>query len=141
MTSAAALAQPLLPSPLAWRAAAARHGSLFEALDAGARIALVARPSSPAMLLWEARGGGIDARLVPFTGYADSGADIVLAADDVALAAIGAAVDGALFAALRDGIRSGHIVCYVLRRRCHLEERGFDELLDALGYAFMGACR
>ena len=68
-------------------------------------------------------------------------ADIVLAADDESLAAVRAAADGALFAALRAGIRSGHIVCYMLKRRCLLEERGFDELLDALGFAFMGACR
>jgi hypothetical protein len=46
-----------------------------------------------------------------------------------------------LFEVLRAGIRSGHIVCYMLKRRCLLEERGLDELLDALGFAFMGACR
>jgi hypothetical protein len=46
-----------------------------------------------------------------------------------------------LFAVLRAGVRSGHIVCYMLKRRCLLEERGFDELLEALGFAFMGACR
>jgi hypothetical protein len=136
-----AVAEAALPSPQTWRAAAARHGELFDALDPGARVALVARPAAQSMLLWEAAAGGVDARLAPFGGYAASGADIVLAADDEALGAIAAAVDGALFEALRDGIRSGHVVCFVLRRRCQLEERGFDELLDALGYAFMGACR
>lgn len=52
-----------------------------------------------------------------------------------------AAVHGALFETLRAGIRSGHIVCYLLKRRCEPEERGFEELLDALGFAFMRACR
>ena len=51
------------------------------------------------------------------------------------------AVTGRLFEVLRAGIRSGHVVCYMLKRRCVLEERGLDELLDALGFAFMGACR
>lgn len=138
MTTAAAFE---LPAPQAWRAAAARHAPLFDALDAGARIALVARPAAGQMLLWEAGGQGVEARLAPFTAYADSGADIVLAADPEALEAIAATVDGALFETLRAGIRSGHVVCFVLRRRCQLEERGFEELLDALGYAFMGACR
>jgi hypothetical protein len=29
----------------------------------------------------------------------------------------------------------------MLKRRCLLEERGFDDLLDALGFAFMGMRR
>lgn len=130
-----------LPSPAAWGAAAARRADLFEPLDPGARIALVARSAPASMLLWQAGDGDVASRTEPFTGYSASGADIVLAADDDALAAIAAAVDSALFETLRALIRSGAIVCYVLQRRCRLEERGFDELLDALGYAFMGACR
>jgi hypothetical protein len=46
-----------------------------------------------------------------------------------------------LFEVLRAGVRSGRVVCYMLKRRCVLEERGLDELLEALGFAFMGACR
>ncbi len=65
----------------------------------------------------------------------------MLAADDAALAAVRAALNWALFEALRAGIRSGAIVCYMLKRRCLLDERGIDELLDELGFAFMGACR
>jgi len=130
-----------LPSPQAWRAAAARHGELFDALDPGARIALLARSAPQQMLLWEVGAGGVEARLAPFGGYAQCGADIALAADDEALAAIGTAIDGELFDKLKSGIRSGHIVTFMLKRRCQLEERGFDELLDALGFVFMGACR
>ena len=146
MTPAAAdPAGALLPSVPAWAAAAARHGELFAPLDAGARIALLARSAPSRLLVWQAGEQGVDARVEPFAGgYASSGADIVLAADDESLAAVRAATardDGALFEALRAGIRSGAIVCYMLRRRCLLEERGYDELLDALGFAFMGACR
>ena len=141
MTVAPVACAAALPSPPAWRAAALRHAALFEALDPGARVALVPRSAPASMLLWEVGAGSVEARIEPFTGFGASGADIALSADDAALAAIAQAVDGALFTALRAGIRAGHIVCYVLRRRCQLEERGFEELLDALGYAFMGACR
>lgn len=134
-----------LPGDRAWAAAAARHHELFAPLDAGARIALLARSAPSHLLVWQAGEQGVDARVEPFAGgYAASGADIVLAADDEALAAVRTAAardDGALFETLRAGIRSGAIVCYMLRRRCVLEERGYDELLDALGFAFMGACR
>lgn len=131
----------LLPPPEAWLAAAVHHGELFEQLDPGVRIALLARAAPTQMLVWEAGKGGVGARLEPFAGYATSAADIVLAADDEALQEVRSAVTRRLFEVLRDGIRSGHIVCYMLKRRCVLEERGLDEMLDALGFAFMGACR
>lgn len=130
-----------LPSPERWAAAAERHAELFEPLDSGARIALLARSAPAQVLVWEAGEAGIGVQVEPFKGYTASAADIVLAADDAALAELRAAGEGRLFEVLRAGIRSGHIVCYMLRRRCLLEERGFDELLDALGFAFMGACR
>jgi hypothetical protein len=130
-----------LPSPEAWLAAAAHHGELFAPLDPGVRIALLARSSPTQMLVWEAGNPGISVRLEAFAGYAASAADIVLAADHESLLEVHSAVTGRLFEVLRAGIRSGHIVCYVLKRRCVLEERGLDELLEALGFAFMGACR
>ena len=130
-----------LPSQEAWLAAAAHHGDLFAPLDPGVRIALLARSSPTQMLVWEAGNAGIDAQFEAFAGYTASGADIVLAADRESLLEVCSAVTGRLFEVLRAGIRSGHIVCYVLKRRCVLEERGLDELLDALGFAFMGACR
>jgi hypothetical protein len=130
-----------LPTAEAWRAAAGRHEGLFAPLDPGARLALLARSAPAQMLVWEAQPQGMDARIEPFTGYSATAADIVLAADDEALGQLRAADDEALFEVLRAGIRSGHVVCYMLKRRCVLEERGFDEVLDALGFAFMGACR
>jgi len=130
-----------LPDALAWRAAAVRHDALFAALTPGARIGLVAREAPASMLLWEASDAGIQARAAPYPGFSDSGADILLCADAAALAAIRAAVDGQLFSVLRAGIRTGDIICYMLSRRCELEVQGFEDLLDALGFAFMGACR
>jgi len=131
----------VLPAPEAWLAAAAHHHELFAPLDPGVRIALVARTAPTRMLVWEAGGAGVDVRIEPFAGYSASATDIVLAADDESLSDVRSAAAGRLFEALRAGIRSGHVVCYMLKRRCVLEERGLDELLDALGFAFMGACR
>lgn len=130
-----------LPAADPWRLAAKQHDDLFAPLDAGARIGLLARSAPTHVLVWEAGDRGIDAWIAPFAGYSESAADIVLAADDESLAELRAVRNGALFEVLRAGIRSGHIVCYMLKRRCVLEERGFDELLEALGFAFMGACR
>jgi hypothetical protein len=130
-----------LPSLAHWEAAAAGRADLFGPLDPGARVALVARTDPQSMLLWQVEDDGPAARIEAFTGFSASRADIALSADDEALASIRAASAASLFGVLRSGIRSGHIVCYILRRRCHLEERGFEEVLTELGFAFMGACR
>jgi hypothetical protein len=130
-----------LPRAEAWRAAAERHADFFAPLEAGARVGLLARSDPTQILLWEATGAGTRVRIEPFVGYAKTPADIVLAADDEAMATIRSTLDGPLFDTLRGAVRSGHLVCYLLQRRCVLEERGFEELLDALGFAFMGACR
>jgi len=130
-----------LPSPEAWLAAAAHNNELFAPLDPGVRIALLARSWPTQMLVWEAGSAAIDAHIETFAGYTASAADIVMAADHESMLEVRSAVTGRLFETLRAGIRSGHIVCYILKRRCVLEERGLDELLDALGFAFMGACR
>jgi hypothetical protein len=130
-----------LPEPGAWRTAAACHEELFAALEPGARVGLIAREAPGLMLLWEAGSAGIEVRTAPFPGFSASGVDILLSADAQALAQICAAADARLFAVLRAGIRSGAVICYMLSRRCVLEAQGFDELLEALGFAFMGACR
>ena len=114
---------------------------MFEQLCTGVRIALLARAAPTQMLVWEVGNCGIDARIEPFADYATSGADIILAADDESLIAVRTGDAGRLFEVLRAGVRSGHIVCYMLKRRCVLEERGLEDILDALGFAFMGACR
>ncbi|MCK0513141.1 hypothetical protein [Aromatoleum buckelii] len=130
-----------LPDQLAWRAAAANRVELFQALDPGSRIGLIARSAPAQMLVWEAGASGTDVQLAPFPGYGNSGVDILLTANDEAMPEIVEATEGPLFEVLRAGIRSGAVVCYILRRRCDLEARGYDELLEALGFAFMGACR
>lgn len=130
-----------LPDQLAWRAAAANRVELFQALDPGSRIGLIARSAPAQMLVWEAGASGTDVQLAAFPGYGNSGVDILLTANDEAMPEIAEATEGPLFEVLRAGIRSGAVVCYILRRRCDLEARGYDELLEALGFAFMGACR
>jgi hypothetical protein len=130
-----------LPSPEEWRAAAARHDDLFAPLDASARIALLARSAPTHMLVWAPGESGVAACIEPFEGYAGCTADVLLAADDAALSELRSATGDRLFEALRAGIRSGRIICYTLRRQCVLQQLGFENMLDALGFAFMGACR
>lgn len=131
----------LLPATESWMAAAQCHQHLFATLDTGARIGLIARETPISMLVWESDGSGCRVDVVGFGGFPTCGADVLMAADAEAMAQICDAGEVRLFDVLRACIRRGTVVCYMLRRRCDLEARGFDELLEALGFAFMGACR
>ena len=62
-----------LPSRALWQDAAAGRPDLFGPLDAGARLALVARRDPQSMLLWQAEAQGTVARIEPFAGFAASG--------------------------------------------------------------------
>ncbi|WP_159051731.1 hypothetical protein [Thauera aromatica] len=135
------MSSAMLPGPQAWRLAAENRADLFQALDPGARIGLVARGSPEKMLVWESSDHAVEAKDMPFKGYGAAEVDILLAADNDALEKIVVATEGPLFEVLRAGIRSGSVVCYMLRRRCDLETKGYDEILEALGFVFMGACR
>lgn len=135
------MSSAMLPGPQAWRLAAENRADLFQALDPGARIGLVARGSLEKMLVWESSDHAVEAKDMPFKGYGAAEVDILLAADNDALEKIVVATEGPLFEVLRAGIRSGSVVCYMLRRRCDLETKGYDEILEALGFVFMGACR
>ena len=131
----------VFPDPELWVAAAQCHSHLFATLDSGARIGLVIREAPTSMLVWESDGSGCRVDVVGFGGFSACGADVLMSADAEAMAQIRDAGEVRLFGVLRACIRRGTVVCYMLRRRCDLEARGFDELLEALGFAFMGACR
>jgi hypothetical protein len=38
-------------------------------------------------------------------------------------------------------IRAGNIMFFVMRTKYELQDAGYEEFLDTLGLAFLGACR
>ena len=154
-----------LPAVQVWEASAARRADLFAPLEPGARIGLALRESPREVLLWEAGERGITAKVAPFAGYDQPGVDVLLSADEAAVAAIRQAVerggvaarpnegDGAvarpagraapgsdLFAVMRRQIREGALLFFMIRPGSELEALGYEELLEALGFACTGTC-
>jgi hypothetical protein len=106
--------------------------------------------------------------MAPFAGYDQPGVDVLLSADEAALVAIRQAVepgDGAalttspndgdrgaagpagpsdhgadLFAVMRGQIREGSLLFFMMRPGGELEALGYEELLEALGFACTGTC-
>jgi len=131
-----------------WEAALRARAAVFSGLVPGSRIGLVeeaavgngAEPGSR-MLTWKATETGIEVRYGSFPGFEQTDVDILIAADAAALASLRQALQGDVLARMRKLIRAGELLFFARKSRRDLEDAGYDELLDQLGFAFLGACR
>ncbi len=135
----------ILPPPAAWQPTIDSNADLFSDLDDGARIGIARRADvnqqGALMVVWEAVDGVLTPKERPFSGYRDAEVDVLLVADDEALETLACRLDGDALPALKQLVRRGNVVCYVLKRRCALIAAGYEDVLDSIGVPFMGACR
>ncbi len=140
-----------------WQAMLDRHAELFSEMDAGARVGFVSRSDSGMLpgkhvagtllakggelLSWERRGEGMRARLQPFTGIKDALVDLLFVVEDEALVALKDSLVGDALALIKRQIRQGGIMFYVMKDKYQLQDAGYEDFLDSLGLAFLGACR
>ena len=133
-----------LANTAAWQLLLDGQRPLFTELLDGATVALVARTVADAgagpMLAWVAQDGRMTARPSTFAGYRDTVADLFMVFPEDTLAGLDpAAADP--FGDLRDGLREGNIMLFVMRTKSDLIDRGWEDFCESLGLAFMGACR
>lgn len=143
---AAPSAQEILSDLPAWAEMLERHADTFAALQAGCALGLVPKADTEQrpgrMLVWtRAESGGMQAGLRPFTGYKDCGVDILFVAEDAGLAAIHRALADRPLGEMKAALRRSELFLFVLKPRDQLIEDGWDEFLETLGLAFLGACR
>jgi len=143
-----------------WQSMLDRCSELFDDMLPGAAVGFVPRSGSGiqpgkhvaglaassangdvAMMKWTADGGGMQASLLPYPGYTGSGVDLLFVADDDAIATMQSALGGDALSAIKRLIRQGSIMFFVLRTKFELQDAGYEEFLDTLGLAFLGACR
>lgn len=142
----------------AWQAMLDRHGELFTGMVSGAAVAFVPRTGSGIqpgkhvaglvgagdrveMMKWTVAGRGMQCSVEPYPGFQEAGVDLLFVADDGALETIRAALGGQALSAVKRLIRQGGIMFYVLRTKFELQDAGYEDFLDTLGLAFLGACR
>ncbi len=134
-----------LPPAAAWQVLLDRHAELFADLDEGARIGVARRDdvnqAGAVMVVWEIEDGKAKAKEQPFPGYQEAKVDVMLVGDDGAMGDIAGELDGDALPALKQLVRKGSFICYVLKRRCVLEAAGYEDVLDSFGVPFLGACR
>ncbi|MFO1284244.1 MAG: hypothetical protein U1F51_17590 [Burkholderiales bacterium] len=144
-----------------WQAVLDQASGLFADLADGSRMGLVSRsafgvirgrhiagvaaaPATAAdrsMLVFEARRGTIGVDRVAFAGFAQAGVDLLFVVEDAALGRLEALPTPEVLGAMKLALRTGEAMFYVFRTKHELQDRGYEDFLDTLGLAFLGACR
>jgi hypothetical protein len=142
--TAAAAASPAL-DPARWQPVLDGHADLFAPLDPGSAAALVAKAdwdaASGAALEWRAAAGGMRASLRPWEGAARTDADLIFVGLRDALERLAETDAGERLSRLKDLVHGGEVLFFVMKTKCNLVNAGWEEFLESLGLAFMGACR
>lgn len=144
-----------------WQSTFDRDAALFAELRPGSRMGLLARSGwharpgrriaamrevagdagDPPMLAFEATDGRIRVDLRPFRGVERAGVDLLFVAEDRAQADLEALPCDAVLGAMKRLLREGAVMFYVFRTKAELQDAGYEDFLDSLGLAFLGACR
>lgn len=128
-----------------WQAMLDRQQEVFSGMLRGARIGIIPKEELDSLegkiLAWEAQDGRMLADYRPFTGFRNADVDLLFVADDEAMVALYEQAGDNAFNRMKELIRRGTILFYVLKTKSELLDMGYEEFLDALGLAFLGACR
>lgn len=131
--------------PAVWQPVLDQHARFFEGLEPGCAAALIPKPDwdarSGTMLEWRRGPSGMQAALKPWSGPAQADVDLLFVGLRDAFARLAAADPGLRFSLLKDMLHEGDVMFFVMKTKCHLLDSGWEDFLDTLGLAFMGACR
>ena len=141
-----------------WQAMLGRHEELFTEMVPGSSVAIVPKEGSGIqpgkhvaglmaaegageMLRWEVTTGGMRAERVPYRGFQDARVDLLFVADEEALDKLRNNIGDDTLSLMKRQIRAGNIMFFVMRTKYELQDAGYEEFLDTLGLAVLGACR
>lgn len=142
----------------AWQAMLERHAALFSDLLPGSAVGFVPRAGSGIqpgkhvagvmnaggegqMLSWVMDDDGMHANLRHYSGFQDARVDLLFVADEDALLAMRDALQGETLSIIKRQVRKGGIMFFVMKTKYELQDAGYEDFLDSLGLAFLGACR
>lgn len=140
-----------------WQAMLDRQRELFVEMDAGSRLGFVSREASGIlpgkhheglrvvtevpMMAWEIENGGMSARIERFAGLSTTRVDVLLVADREAMDTLRTELGGDMLKTIKRLIRRGNIMFFLFRNKAQLQDAGYEDFLESLGLAFLGACR
>jgi hypothetical protein len=140
-----------------WQSMLDRHSELFLDMVEGSRIGFVSREASGILpgkhldgvkaatdvplLAWQLENGAMSARIERFAGMASTKVDLLLVADEEAMATMLGELQGDTPTVIKRLIRRGRMMFFVFKNKAQLQDAGYEDFLDSLGLAFLGACR
>lgn len=128
-----------------WQTILDRRPEIFTDMLPGASLGILPKKEfeSPVgtMLIWVKQVDKMAAFYQTFTGFQNTSVDLLMIADDAALESLHSKAQDNPFYEMREQIRNGHILYYVMKTKNELLALGFEELIDVLGIPFLGACR
>ena len=143
-----------------WQAVFDESEALFAELRDGARMGLIAQPGfAPAgrrlagldaaaakyagmpMLAFDAANGRIEVTIERFDSFDRARLDLLFVADEEARAEFATTRPAGTLRVLKRLVRRGNVIFFVFRTRSELQDAGYEDFLDSLGLAFLGACR
>jgi len=80
-------------------------------------------------------------RNASFRGFADCGVAVLFVAEPGALVAVHAHLHDNALGQMKLQLRQGGMLLYALAPKAQLLDDGYEDFLETLGLAFMGACR
>ncbi|UCE32661.1 MAG: hypothetical protein JSW68_07175 [Burkholderiales bacterium] len=128
----------------AWQAVLDDHAPLFTELATGTAAMLLGedawRSGCGSALVWQRDAAGMRAAAATWQGVEACDAELVFVAMRDALPRLAAVPATERLALLREQVRLGDMLLFVTRNCADLDA-GWDDFLESLGHAFMGACR
>ena len=157
-SSMSAVATSLFGDLPDWQAMLERHAPLLSELVPGSAVGFVPRAGSGIhpgkhvagvmkaggegqMLTWTMESERMRASIRHYSGFQDAGVDLLFVADEAGLDAMREALDGETLSIIKRQIRRGAIMFFVMKTKYQLQDAGYEDFLDSLGLAFLGACR
>jgi hypothetical protein len=154
-------AQSMFADLAAWQAMLDRYQELFSDMLPGSRIGILPRSGTSLMpgrhlaglsnsefslpdgrmLAWEVSGQAMRAGYHPCRNFQDAQADLLLVPDDAAFEEIRRHLQDDPLSVIKKMIRCGNILFFVMKTKYQLQDAGYEDFLDTLGLAFLGACR
>ncbi len=144
-----------------WQRLLDRNQDLFSEMTVGSSIGIVPKSAAGmlpgrraavlrssgldatdgAVLAWEAGEQGMRAVYRRCRRLDEARVDLLLVADDEALEQIREHLESEPLGIMKKLIRRGNILFFVMRTKHELQDAGYEEFLESLGLAYLGACR
>lgn len=128
-----------------WEALLAREYRVFEPMVEGASVGIVARAHADAgageMLVWRRAGAGMLVERCAYRGFADCPVGVLFVAGPGTLATLHARLADNALGAMKLQLRAATMLLYVIAPKRQLLDDGYEDFLESLGLAFLGACR